>query len=97
VRGVLGWIGPAGAEQAAAFLVEGRDIGYGQRADVGVVVIDQVLEPVADADDFESLIDGLDGHRTDDAVDARRGAAADHNAKLAANRVRHGKNALNST
>ena len=35
--------------------------------------IDEVLEAVADADDFESLVDGLDGDRADDAVDAGAG------------------------
>ena len=35
------------------------------------------------SDDFKPLVQGFYAHGTDDAVDARRGAAADHDAKLA--------------
>ena len=40
----------------------------------------QVLEAVVDADDLDAVIDGLDGRRVDDAVDAGRRATADENA-----------------
>ena len=42
-----------------------------------VVALDQVLEAVAEADDFDAVVDGLDGDGADDAVDARGRAAAD--------------------
>ena len=40
------------------------------------IALDEPFEAVLEAEDLEALLDRLDGDRADDAVDARRRAAA---------------------
>ena len=70
-----------GAEDRAAEQVDARDIVDRERPEPGSVAAHEVLEAVADADDLEALVDGLDGDGGDDAVDARSRPAADEDAE----------------
>ena len=47
------------------------------------IALREVFEAVAEADDFESVVDAFDGGGGDDAVDARGRAATDQNAQSA--------------
>ena len=79
----LGRVGARGAEDGAAAEVDGLDVVDGQLAIVVGVALDQPLEAVAEADHLDALLDGLDGHRADDAVDPRRRTAADQESEFA--------------
>ena len=79
--GRLGRILARGAQHRPAEQVDARHVVDRERPQPGRVAADEVLEAVADADDFESLVDRLDGRRGDDGVDARGRAAADENAE----------------
>jgi hypothetical protein len=61
--------------------VHPRHVVDRERLQPGRIPADEVLEPIADADDLEALIEGLDGRGRDDGVDARRRAAADQDAE----------------
>src|SRR5262249_5665711 len=91
---ILGRVCPAGAEHAATLLIEGSDIGNGEMSDVRDVAVDEVLEAVADADDFEALVDGLNRDRANHPVDTGGRPTANHDAELAARRSRHYENSL---
>ena len=47
----------------------------------GRIPADEVLEPIADADDLEALVERLDGRGRDDGIDARGRSAADEDAE----------------
>jgi hypothetical protein len=57
--------------------VHSRHVVDRERAQSGRIPADEVLEPIANADDLEALVDRLDGHGRDDGIDARGRSAAD--------------------
>ena len=67
----FGRIGARGAEDGAALEVDVPHVADGQRLDVRGVALREIFKTVAEADDFEALIDAFNGGRGDDAVDAR--------------------------
>src|SRR5579884_3059622 len=66
--------------------MDGLDLINRKRPIVLGVPLDEPLEPIAEADDFDPLFDGLDGHGADDAIDPRGRAAADQQRQFAGNR-----------
>ena len=69
-----------GSEQHAAIEMDARDVVDGQLALLVGVALRQPLEAVVEADGDGAELDGLDGHRADHAVGARRRPAADDDA-----------------
>src|SRR5262249_55854619 len=82
----LGWVGSGRAQHGAAAVVDVLDILDGEPAKHAGVAPDQVLEAVGNAVNFDAVIDGLDGGRTDDAVDAGSGTATDQECHFADSR-----------
>ena len=77
VLGRFGGIGAGGAEHGAAAQGLVLDVVDGQPADEFAIALDEPFEAVADAEDLDVIVDGFDGHGTDDAVDPRGRAASD--------------------
>ncbi len=67
------------------------DVVDGEVDDMFVVetALDQPLEAVTEANDLETLLDGLDGHRANDAVDPRGRSTANDQPKPAGFRIKH--------
>ncbi len=82
VFGRLGGVGARGAQDRAAAVMDILDIVDGQLAQHGGIALDEPLEAVGHAEDFDAVVDRFDGHGADDAVDSRRGAAADQQCHL---------------
>jgi hypothetical protein len=80
----FGRVGARGAEDRAATQVDGLHILNRELRVVAGVALSEPLEAVLKADDFEALINALNCGRSNDAVDAGRGSAADQDAKFSA-------------
>ena len=79
---LLGGVGPRGAEDGASAKIKDGDFIDGQFPIVAHTAFDEVLEAVLEPDDFHAIVlDGLDGHGRDDAIDTGRGAASDEDAE----------------
>ena len=70
-----------GPEHRPAEQVHPRHVVDRERPQPGRIAADEVLEPIADADDLEALVERLDGRGRDDGVDARGRSAADEDAE----------------
>ena len=87
---VFGRVRPARAEQRTAPDVIRGHIADAQDLSLGEIAGHEVLEAVADSDDFQTAVDGFDGHGCDDAVDAGcRPATDDDGQALAGRRIWH--------
>ncbi len=70
-----------GPEHRPAEQVHPRHIVDRERPQPGRIPADEVLEPIANADDLEALVECLDGRGRDDGIDARGRSAADEDAE----------------
>ena len=70
-----------GPEHRPAEQVHPRHIVDRERPQPGRVPADEVLEPIANADDLEALVERLDGRGRDDGIDPRGRSAADEDAE----------------
>src|SRR5439155_21947 len=73
--GRRGRIGARRPQDGAAAEGDLLDVFNSEPADVFAAAFDELLEAVANAEDVDAVIDGLDGDGTDDAVDAGRRSA----------------------
>ena len=79
----LGRVRARGAENGAALEMDVLHVADGQRFDLRGVAGGDVLEAVAETDDFVTLIDAFNRGRRNDAVQARSRPAADQNSQSA--------------
>jgi hypothetical protein len=93
----LRWIGPRGAQIGTAAQGELLDEVDREGNVLLGVSFDEPLETIAEADHLVTLLDGFDGHGTDDAVDSRSRAATDEQtepARFLAEHVQPSKSCL---
>src|SRR5207244_232944 len=86
----LGRVGARSAQDRAAAKLDAVHIVDGQHFDLADIALHEPLEAVVDADDFDAVVDRLDGNRADDAVNARRRTTAHYQCQAAGIRfIRH--------
>jgi hypothetical protein len=79
---ILRGVGAGDPEDRAAAEMDAADVVDVEWDDLRSVALHDVFEAVPDAEDLDPRETGADGGRTDDAVDAGGGAAADENGQF---------------
>src|SRR5579875_69258 len=82
----LGGIGTRRTQDGAAAQMDGLDLIDRQLAIVLGITFDQPLKTIAEADNLDALLNGLNGHRADNAIDPRGRTTANQQRQSSGNR-----------